>query len=143
LPGTPKPPSLINIFKELKGDLGIAPPTDGYLKDWATQGVLLLNAVLTVRQGQAGSHQDIGWERFTDEVIYLLNKQSKPLVFILWGAYAKTKKRFLKNPNHLILQGNHPSPLSANRGGFFGGKYFSKTNEYLESNKLDPINWQL
>ena len=140
--GVAKPPSLVNIFKELETDLGIAPPGHGCLLDWAKQGVMLLNTVLTVRRGYANSHKDKGWEIFTDRVIKLLNEREKPIAFILWGANAKAKSMLLTSPNHLIITGAHPSPLSAHNG-FWGGKYFSKVNEFLESNGLDTINWEI
>ena len=130
--GVPCPPSLINIFKELQSDLGIPVASHGELTSWAKNGVLLLNAVLTVREGQPNSHKDIGWEIFTDKVISILNERQKPIVFILWGANAKKKANLITNPSHKILTAAHPSPLSA-YNGFFGCKHFSKTNEFLES----------
>lgn len=136
------PPSLVNIYKELEDDLGCSIPNHGYLKKWADQGVLLLNTVLTVRAHQAASHQGKGWETFTDAVIQAVNEQDRPIVFILWGKPAQTKKKMLTNPKHLILEAPHPSPLSAYRG-FFGSKPFSKTNEYLKENGLEPIDWQI
>ncbi|MDO4894491.1 uracil-DNA glycosylase [Moraxella sp.] len=139
----PKPPSLQNILKELAGDLGIAVSEHGDLSSWARQGVLLLNATLTVEMGQAGSHQRQGWEVFTDRVIQVLNEQTSQTVFILWGSYAKHKGRFIDTSKHLVLTANHPSPLSANRGGFFGSRPFSKTNQYLMSCGKTPIDWQL
>jgi len=135
-----KPPSLVNIFKELEADTGISPPGHGCLIGWAKQGVLLLNTVLTVRRGQANSHRGKGWETFTDRVIELLNEREKPAVFILWGANAKSKRSILTNPGHLIITGAHPSPLSAHNG-FWGGKYFSKTNDFLMSMGETPIDW--
>ena len=126
--GVKIPPSLVNIYKELHDDIGFEIPDHGYLKEWADRGVLLLNAVLTVRRGQANSHKGKGWEIFTDEVIKKLNERKEPIVFILWGANARSKKKFITNPNHHILESVHPSPLSAYRG-FFGGKYFSKVNQ--------------
>ena len=135
-----KPPSLVNIFKELEADTGISPPGHGCLIGWAKQGVLLLNTVLTVRRGQANSHRGKGWETFTDRVIELLNEREKPVVFILWGANAKSKRSILTNPGHLIITGAHPSPLSAHNG-FWGGKYFSKTNDFLMSMGETPIDW--
>ncbi|PWM68986.1 MAG: uracil-DNA glycosylase [Eubacteriales Family XIII. Incertae Sedis bacterium] len=140
--GVPKPPSLVNIFKELEADLGIAPPSHGCLTDWAAQGVLLLNTVLTVRRGQANSHKGKGWEIFTDRVIALLNEREKPIVFILWGANAKSKREIITNPNHIIITGAHPSPLSAHNG-FFGGRYFSRTNAYLTEKGEVPIDWRI
>ena len=140
--GVPQPPSLVNIFKEMKADLGITPPDHGCLADWAEQGVLLLNAVLTVRAHEANSHKGKGWEIFTDRVIELLNEREKPIVFILWGANAKAKEKLITNPQHLIITGAHPSPLSAHNG-FWGGKYFSRTNEFLIENGIEPINWKI
>ncbi len=140
--GVPKPPSLVNIFKELEGDLGIRPPSHGCLTDWAKQGILLLNTVLTVRRGQANSHRGKGWEIFTDRIITLLNERSEPMVFILWGANAKAKKVLITNPQHFVITGAHPSPLSANNG-FFGGRYFSRTNAYLEEKNLPLIDWEI
>lgn len=136
------PPSLQNMYKELYSDLGIPPANHGYLKKWADNGVLMMNAVLTVRGGQANSHRNMGWEIFTDKVIELLNKREKPLVFILWGNNAKQKMKLITNPNHLILQAAHPSPLSA-FNGFFGCKHFSKTNDYLISHGISPIDWKI
>lgn len=140
--GVAIPPSLINIYKEIENDLGITPPDHGYLVDWAKQGVLLLNTVLTVRQGQANSHKGKGWENFTDRIVEELNKREEPMVFILWGANAKSKIELITNKNHFILAGAHPSPLSAYKG-FFGGGYFSKTNRFLEVTGQEPINWEL
>ena len=140
--GVPQPPSLVNIFKEMKADLGITPPDHGCLTDWAEQGVLLLNAVLTVRAHEANSHKGKGWEIFTDRVIELLNEREKPIVFILWGANAKAKEKLITNPQHLIITGAHPSPLSAHNG-FWGGKYFSRTNEFLIEKGIEPINWKI
>lgn len=134
------PPSLQNIFKEIESNLGIKTPTSGNLERWAKQGVLLLNATLTVRAHQAGSHQNKGWERFTDYVIQLLSKEKEHLVFLLWGAYAIKKTTFIDSSKHLILTSVHPSPLSAHRG-FFGNKHFSKTNDYLKLNGLPEIQW--
>lgn len=136
------PPSLVNIYKELKDDLGCTIPNHGYLQKWAKQGVLLLNTVLTVRAHQANSHRGIGWEEFTDAAIRVLNEQDRPLVFLLWGKPAQNKKSMLTNQNHLILEAPHPSPLSAYRG-FFGCKHFSKTNEFLQKNSFVPIDWQI
>ena len=140
MPGTDTPPSLVNVFKEIKSDLGIA-NTNPYLIDWAKQGVLLLNAVLTVRAGQAGSHRGKGWEILTDSIIKKLNERNEPIVFMLWGAYARSKKGYVTNPNHLVLECAHPSPLSA-YNGFFGCKHFSKCNEFLTQNGLNPIDWR-
>lgn len=136
------PPSLVNIYKELESDLGCYIPNNGYLVKWAKQGVLLLNTVLTVQAHQANSHRGIGWEEFTNAAISVLNEQDRPIVYILWGAPAQTKKKMLNNPKHLILEAPHPSPLSAYRG-FFGSKPFSKTNAFLEANGLKPIDWQI
>jgi uracil-DNA glycosylase len=140
--GVSKPPSLVNIFKELESDLGIKPPDHGDLTDWAKQGVLLLNTVLTVRRAAANSHKGRGWENFTDSVIKYLNDRDKPMVFILWGANAKAKATILTNPKHKIITGVHPSPLSAHNG-FWGGRYFSKTNDFLVQNGETPINWEI
>ena len=140
--GVKTPPSLVNIYKELKDDLGIQPVDHGYLGKWADQGVLLLNTCLTVREHQANSHKGKGWETFTDRVITLLNQREKPMVFVLWGANAKSKAQLITSEQHLILTGAHPSPLSA-YNGFFGGQYFSKANAFLESNGQQPINWDL
>ena len=136
------PPSLENIYKELHDDLGCKIPNNGYLVKWAKQGVVLLNTVLTVRAHQANSHQNIGWEQFTDAVIEILDQQDRPMVFLLWGKPAQRKKAMLHNPNHLILEAPHPSPLSAYRG-FFGCRHFSKTNQFLEEHGLTPIDWQI
>ncbi len=136
------PPSLINIYKEIKDDLGCYIPNNGFLKKWADQGVLLLNTVLTVRSGVANSHKGIGWERFTDAAIQAVNNKEEPVVYMLWGRYAREKKGMLTNPRHLILEAPHPSPLSA-YNGFFGCRHFSKANEYLESVGLTPIDWQI
>ena len=141
-PGTQLPPSLVNIYKELHEDIGCYIPNNGYLEKWATEGVLLLNTVLTVRAHQALSHQSLGWERFTDSVIKAVNDQDRPIVFILWGKPAKAKRKMLNNKNHLILEAPHPSPLSAYRG-FFGSKPFSKTNEFLLSHGIESIDWQI
>lgn len=141
-PGIKTPPSLVNIYKELKDDMGMEIPNHGYLESWAKQGVLLLNTCLTVRAHQANSHKGKGWEIFTDRVIQLLNDREEPVVFILWGANAKSKTGLITSPQHLILAGAHPSPLSA-YNGFFGGKYFSKTNEFLEKNGQSPICWDV
>ncbi len=136
------PPSLVNIYQELREDLGCEVPNNGYLKKWADQGIMLLNTVLTVRAHAANSHQGIGWETFTDAAIKILNEQDRPMVFLLWGRPAQNKKAMLTNPKHLILEAPHPSPLSAYRG-FFGCKHFSKTNAYLEANGMTPIDWQI
>lgn len=141
-PDVDVPPSLVNIYKELQDDLGCYIPNNGYLVKWAEQGILMLNTVLTVRAHQANSHRGIGWEEFTDAAIKILNKQDRPIVFILWGGPAQAKKKMLNNPKHLILEAPHPSPLSAYRG-FFGSKPFSKTNEFLSQNGLKPIDWQI
>jgi uracil-DNA glycosylase len=138
--GVKIPPSLVNIYKELNNDIGMKIPNHGELTSWATQGVLLLNATLTVRQGQANSHKDIGWATFTDNVIKLLNTSTRPIVFILWGGNARSKKAFITNKHHLILETVHPSPLSA-YNGFFGCKHFSKANEFLISTNQAPIDW--
>ena len=140
--GIQKPPSLINIFSELKDDLGIAPPNHGSLVSWAEQGVLLLNATLTVVKDNPRSHANKGWEIFTDEVIKLINKKDTPVVFILWGSDARSKKNLITNKKHLIIESAHPSPLSAYRG-FFGSKPFSKTNDFLLKNNIKPIDWKI
>lgn len=136
------PPSLVNIYKELSDDLGCKIPNNGYLEKWARQGVLLLNTVLTVRAHQAFSHQNMGWENFTDAVIQIVDQQEQPVVFMLWGKPAQAKKKLLHNPNHLILEAPHPSPLSAYRG-FFGCKHFSKANAFLQEHGRKPIDWQI
>lgn len=136
------PPSLVNIYKELHDDLGCTIPDHGYLVKWAKQGVLMLNTVLTVRAHQANSHRGIGWEEFTDAAIRVLNTQDRPIVFILWGRPAQMKKAMLNNPKHLILEAPHPSPLSSYRG-FFESRPFSKTNQFLEANGVEPIDWQI
>lgn len=141
-PDVDVPPSLVNIYQELHDDLGCDIPNNGYLKKWADQGVMLLNTVLTVRAHAANSHQGIGWETFTDAAIKILNEQDRPMVFLLWGRPAQNKKSMLTNPKHLILEAPHPSPLSAFRG-FFESRHFSKTNEYLRANGLEPIDWQI
>ncbi len=141
--GVALPPSLRNIFHELHNDLGVKIPKHGDLTHWAEQGVLLLNAVLTVEAAQPTSHQKRGWEEFTDYVIDVLNEQREHIVFILWGAYAQRKGQRIDQNKHLILKAAHPSPLSANRGGFFGCKVFSKTNNYLKQHGIEPIDWQL
>ena len=140
--GIQKPPSLINIFSELKSDLGIDPPNHGSLVSWANEGVLLLNATLTVVKDTPKSHSNKGWETFTDEVIRLINKKETPVVFILWGSDARSKKYLINNKKHLIIESAHPSPLSAYRG-FFGSKPFSKTNDFLIKNNIKPINWKI
>ena len=142
MPDVEIPPSLVNIYTELRDDLGCYIPNNGYLEKWARQGVLLLNTVLTVRAHQANSHRGIGWEEFTDAAIRILNAQDRPIVFILWGTPARRKKEMLDNPKHLILEAPHPSPLSAYRG-FFGSRPFSKTNDFLRANGLEPIDWQI
>ncbi len=141
-PGVKQPPSLQNIFKELESDLGISPPVNGDLTQWASQGILLLNATLTVKANQAGSHQNQGWEVFTDRVIQLLSEQKEHLVFILWGKYAQGKEHLIDSSKHLIIKSAHPSPFSA-YSGFFGSKPFSKTNSYLISNGIAPVNFSL
>ncbi len=140
--GVPPPPSLVNIFKELQSDLKIDPPTHGYLKAWAEQGVLLLNSVLTVEAGQAASHQNRGWEIFTDRVIEVLSQEREHLVFVLWGAYAQKKGAKIDRKKHLVIETSHPSPLSAYRG-FLGSKVFSKINAYLIKTSQKPIDWRL
>lgn len=136
------PPSLVNIYQELRDDLGCFIPDNGYLKKWADQGVMLLNTVLTVRAHQANSHRGIGWEEFTDAAIRTLDAQDQPIVFILWGRPAQMKRQMLTNPRHLILEAPHPSPLSSYRG-FFGSRPFSKTNEFLTAGGMEPIDWQI
>ncbi len=135
------PPSLINIFKEIEQDLGIPYPKSGNLIGWADQGVLLLNATLTVRAHQAGSHQKKGWEVFTDSVIKAISQNKDKVVFLLWGGFAKSKIKLIDTKKHCVLTSGHPSPLSANRGFWFGNKHFSQANSFLESNKLNEINW--
>jgi len=141
--GITKPPSLVNIFSELKNDLGISPPDHGNLQSWAEQGVLLLNATLTVRAHQAGSHQNKGWEQFTDAAITALSEGRDNLVFLLWGGYARKKGAHIDSSKHLVLTSGHPSPLSANRGYWFGNQHFSKTNTYLKEKGKQPIDWRL
>ncbi len=141
-PGVEIPPSLVNIYQELHDDLGCYIPDNGYLTKWAEQGVLLLNTVLTVRAHAANSHRGIGWEEFTDAAIRALDGLDQPMVFILWGGPARSKKAMLHNPNHLILEAPHPSPLSAHRG-FFGSRPFSRANEFLEAHGLEPVDWQI
>ena len=140
--GIDVPPSLVNIYKELESDVGINIPDHGYLEALAKQGVLLLNTVLTVRAHEPNSHKNKGWEKFSDAIVDILNKQDKPIVYMLWGKPAQTKMKRLNNENHLILTAPHPSPLSSYRG-FFGCKHFSKANDFLTSKGLDPINWQV
>ena len=140
--GIRKPPSLKNIFKELEDDLGYKEPQSGSLVKWAKEGVLLLNSLLTVEKDKPLSHKKLGWERFTDEIIKKINEKETPVVFILWGAYAKSKKTYITNKNHYIIESTHPSPFSA-RNGFFGSKPFSKTNKFLISKKISPVNFKL
>ena len=140
--GCPIPPSLQNIYKELNADLGIPPAPHGELYKWADNGVLLLNTVLTVRRGQENSHKGKGWEKLTDDVIKKLNEREKPMVFLLWGANARSKKQFITNPNHLVLEAAHPSPLSA-YNGFFGCRHFSKCNAFLEAHGIEPVDWRI
>lgn len=140
--GVRPPPSLVNIYKELQADLGIAPARHGFLEGWARQGVLLLNSVLTVEEARAASHQGRGWERFTDAVIRTVNDECPNVVFILWGAYAQKKAGFVDQTRHLVLKSPHPSPLSAHNG-FFGSRPFSKANAFLVSHGLEPIDWRL
>ena len=142
LPGQAPPPSLVNIYKELSDDVGFVIPDHGYLKKWADQGVMLLNTVLTVRAHQANSHKGHGWEEFTDAVIRIIDAKEEPVVFLLWGSPARAKKALLTNPNHLILEAPHPSPLSVYRG-FWGCRHFSRANEFLIQNGQKPIDWQL
>ncbi len=141
-PGIEAPPSLVNIYKELQTDLNCYIPDNGYLVKWAKQGVLMLNTVLTVRAHQAFSHRGIGWEEFTDAAIRVLNEQDRPIVYLLWGKPAQMKKSMLNNPNHLILEAPHPSPLSAYRG-FFGCRHFSQANAFLEAHGVAPVDWQI
>ena len=140
--GVPLPPSLKNIFKELQDDLGCTPPVNGTLTKWAENGVLLMNTVLTVREGQANSHRGMGWEIFTDHVISLLNEREKPMVFLLWGGNARSKAKLIDRSRHCVLECAHPSPLSA-YNGFFGCRHFSKTNAFLTAHDMEPIDWQL
>lgn len=140
-PGVAMPPSLVNIFKEVHDDVGAPMPTDGDLTRWARQGVLLLNSTLTVEAHRAGSHQGHGWERFTDAVVNALATRREGLVFMLWGNYAKVKGRFIDRGRHLVLTAAHPSPLSANRGGWFGCRHFSQANAYLAAHGQPPIQW--
>ena len=141
-PGIAKPPSLINIFKELQSDLGIPPSADGNLEKWATQGVLLLNASLTVRQNEPGSHSKIGWIEFTDAVIKKISEEKKEVIFLLWGRFAQDKQVLIDETKHHVLKAAHPSPFSADKG-FFGCKHFSKTNELLIQQGLEPIDWRI
>lgn len=140
--GTPPPPSLQNIFKEIQSELGLTIPPHGELTAWAQSGVLLLNTVLTVREGLANSHRGHGWEILTDRIIELLNERETPIVFLLWGGNARAKAKLINNPKHLVLQCAHPSPLSAHNG-FFGCGHFIKANEFLQSNGIEPINWSI
>lgn len=140
--GVPAPPSLQNIYKELQRDLNLPIPNHGYLQSWAEQGVLLLNATLTVEQARAGSHQGKGWETFTDRAIQVVNEQCSGVVFLLWGSYAQKKGQFVDMRKHLVLKSAHPSPLSAHRG-FLGNGHFSKANEYLQQQGKSPIDWRL
>ena len=140
--GRPIPRSLKNIFKEIQNEYGYPIPESGCLEPWAHEGVFLLNTVLTVREGEANSHSDCGWQTFTDHVIEILNEQAQPIVFLLWGKQAEKKKEFLDNPNHLVLITSHPSPFSARRG-FFGCNHFRLANEYLKENKIKEIDWRL
>ncbi len=135
------PPSLVNIFKELESDIGLRYPKSGDLTRWGQQGILLLNTTLTVRKGQPQSHQNQGWEWFTDNVIKIISDRKQHIVFLLWGSYAKAKQTLIDASKHLILRSGHPSPLSANKGYWFENKHFSKTNAYLQSNGLMPIEW--
>ena len=140
--GVKIPPSLKNIYKELHDDLGVEIPNTGNLESWAKEGVLLLNSVLTVEKDKPASHKNIGWETFTDSIIKKLNERDKPIVFILWGNFAKSKKELITNPKHLVLTSSHPSPFSVNYG-FFGSKPFSKTNEFLRRNGIKEIDWTI
>ena len=140
--GVEIPPSLVNIYQELHDDCGCYIPNNGYLVKWAEQGVLMLNTVLTVRAHAPMSHRGIGWEEFTDAAIHVLNRQDRPIVFLLWGRPAQSKHAMLDNPNHLVLEAAHPSPLSARRG-FFGCRHFSRTNEFLTEHGAAPIDWQI
>ncbi|MDR2214204.1 MAG: uracil-DNA glycosylase [Pseudomonadales bacterium] len=142
LPGVDPPPSLLNIYKELERDVGFKPPRHGYLQSWADQGVLLLNAVLTVERNKPASHQGKGWERFTDRVVSVLNEQREGLVFMLWGSYAQKKGQYISRKRHLVLESSHPSPLSAHRG-FLGCGHFSRANAYLQEQGKAPIEWRL
>lgn len=141
-PGVKVPPSLVNIYKELKTDLNVEPVAHGFLDSWANQGVLLLNSVLTVRDSNAASHQGQGWEQFTDKVIEVVNRECNHVVFLLWGAYAQKKGAVIDTTRHCVLKAPHPSPLAAHRG-FFGCRHFSQANQYLMDQGREPINWQL
>lgn len=141
-PDVPPPPSLVNIFREIETDLGITPPDHGCLQPWAEQGVLLLNSVLTVERASAGAHQNKGWETFTDRVIETINQHREGVVFLLWGSYARKKGRIIDRNRHLVLEGPHPSPLSAYRG-FFGCRHFSRANEWLEQQGRPTVDWRL
>ncbi|WP_242129719.1 uracil-DNA glycosylase [Sphingobium sp. Sx8-8] len=141
-PGVRTPPSLVNIYKELKSDLGLAPPRHGFLEHWARQGVLLLNSVLTVEMGKAASHQKRGWEQFTDAIVRLVNEKAEPVVFLLWGSYAQRKGDFVDGSRHLVLKAAHPSPLSAHNG-FLGCRHFSKANAFLDAKGRGAIDWGL
>jgi uracil-DNA glycosylase len=140
--GVRPPPSLVNIFKEMESDLGIRPARHGFLEHWAEQGVLLLNSVLTVEMGRAASHRERGWERFTDRIIREVNEKAEPVVFMLWGSYARKKAAFVDGERHLVLTAPHPSPLSAH-SGFFGCRHFSKANAFLQEHGMPPIDWAL
>ena len=140
--GIKKPPSLQNIFKELNDDLGISIPESGSLEKWAKEGVLLLNSLLSVEKDKPLSHKELGWETFTDEIIKKINEKNTPVVFILWGSYARSKKKYITNSNHFIIESTHPSPFSA-YNGFFGSKPFSKANNYLISKKISPVDFKL
>ncbi|MDF2926985.1 MAG: uracil-DNA glycosylase [Paenibacillaceae bacterium] len=141
-PGVAVPPSLQNIYKELHDDLGFPIPNHGYLEQWAKQGVLMLNAVMTVRKDTPNSHRGMGWEEFTNRAVAVLNEREQPVVFILWGKNAQEKLAFITNKRHLVIQSAHPSPFAANRG-FFGSKPFSRTNAFLHSQGMEPVNWKL
>ena len=141
-PGIKTPPSLVNIYKELKRDLGCYIPNNGYLVKWAKEGVLLLNSVLTVVKDTPGSHRNKGWEIFTDTIIKSINEKEEPVVFLLWGSYAKEKAAYITNPKHLVLKTSHPSPFSV-RNGFDGCSHFSKANNFLKSHGIEPIDWQI
>lgn len=141
-PGVKTPPSLQNIYKELNQELGCYIPNNGYLMKWSKQGVLLLNSVLTVQKDTPASHRGKGWETFTDRIIEEVNKKEEPVVFLLWGSFARSKKYLITNPKHLVLEAPHPSPFSA-RTGFFGCNHFVKTNEFLKQNGIEPIDWQI
>jgi uracil-DNA glycosylase len=144
-PGVPIPASLKNIHKELQSDLNIQPPNHGDLRAWCKEGVMLLNTILTVREGQSASHRNLGWEKFTDAMISVLNQQDRPLAWIMWGSYAQSKMKLLDNSKHLIISSSHPSPLSTNQKSstFFGSKPFSKVNEFLQAHEISPINWHI